>query len=46
VDLNGRLRAAISVAAPAYRCDLERLTGFLPLINQAVGTIRTLLPVS
>lgn len=44
LDINGRLRAAISVASPAYRCDLERLTGFLPAINQAVTTIRTLLP--
>lgn len=46
LDITGRLRAAISVAAPAFRCDLDRLTGFLPAINRTVSTIQTLLPAS
>jgi DNA-binding IclR family transcriptional regulator len=44
IDISGRLRAAISVAAPAFRCDLEQLTGFLPAMRTAADTIKTLLP--
>ncbi len=43
VDNGGRLRAAISVAAPAFRCDPERLTSFLPAMRTAAETIRILL---
>ena len=43
IDSGGRLRAAISVAAPAFRCDLERLTTFLPAMRTAAETIRILL---
>ena len=43
-DFGGRLRAAISVAAPAFRCDVEQLTGYLPAMRAAADTIRTLLP--
>ena len=44
IDSGDRLRAAISVAAPAYRCDVEQLKEFLPAMRTAAGTIRTLLP--
>jgi DNA-binding IclR family transcriptional regulator len=43
VDNGGRLRAAISVAAPAFRCDPERLKSFLPAMRTAAETIRILL---
>ena len=43
VDNGGRLRAAISVAAPTFRCDPERLTSFLPAMRTAAETIRILL---
>ena len=43
IDNGGRLRAAISVAAPAFRCDPERLTSFLPAMRTAAETIRILL---
>jgi DNA-binding IclR family transcriptional regulator len=43
-DIGGRLRAAISVAAPAFRCDVEQLTGYLPAMRTAADTIRTMLP--
>jgi DNA-binding IclR family transcriptional regulator len=43
IDSGGRLRAAISVAAPAFRCDLELLTTFLPAMRTAAETIRILL---
>jgi len=46
IDSGNRLRAAISVAAPAYRCDVEQLKEFLPAMRTAAGTIRTLLPSS
>ncbi len=46
VDIGGRLRAAISVAAPAYRCDVARLEEFLPAMRTAADTIRTLLPTA
>ena len=45
VDSGGRLRAAISVAAPAFRCDVEQLTGYLPAMRTAADTITMLLPV-
>ena len=45
VDSSGRLRAAISIAAPAFRCDVEQLTGHLPAIRTAADTITMLLPV-
>lgn len=44
VDIGDRLRAAISVAAPAYRCDVAQLKKFLPAMRTAADTIRTLLP--
>jgi DNA-binding IclR family transcriptional regulator len=43
IDNGGRLRAAISVAAPAFRCDPDRLLSFLPAMRTAAETIRILL---
>ncbi len=44
LDNSGRLRAAISVAAPAFRCSTDDLIGFVPVIRTAAETITTLLP--
>jgi len=46
LDIGGRLRAAISVAAPAFRCSVERLTEFLPTMRSAAENIKILLPGS
>jgi len=44
LDIGGRLRAAISVAAPAFRCTAEQLTEFLPAMRSAADNIKILLP--
>ncbi len=44
IDNGGRLRAAISVAAPAFRVTTADLEAFVPTIRTAADTIRTLLP--
>ncbi len=46
LDMGGRLRAAISVAAPAFRCNAAQLTEFLPAMRSAADNIKILLPGS
>ena len=43
IDNGERLRAALSVAAPAFRCDKDRLLSFLPAMRTAAETIQILL---
>lgn len=45
-DTSGSLRAALSIAAPTFRCSVDRLIEFLPVLHAAAATIRTLLPTS
>jgi DNA-binding IclR family transcriptional regulator len=44
LHIGGRLRAAISVAAPAFRCSAEQLTEFLPAMRSAADNTKFLLP--
>ena len=44
--IGGRLCAAISVAAQAFRCSAEQLTEFLPAMRSAADTIKILSPSS
>jgi IclR family acetate operon transcriptional repressor len=46
LDIGGRLRAAISAAAPAFRCSAEQLTELLPAMRSAADNIKILLPSS
>lgn len=46
LHIGGRLRAAISVAAPAFRRWAEQLTEFLPARRNAADNIKILLPSS
>ena len=46
LDIGGWLRAAISVAAPAFRCTADELTEFLPARRSAADKIKILLPSS
>ena len=46
LHIGGRLRAAISVAAPAFRCSAEQLTEFLSAMRSAADNIKILLPSS
>lgn len=39
------VRAAISIAAPTFRADLETLTRWVPALNDAATRITTLMPV-
>ena len=44
--IGGRLFAAISVAAPAFRCTADELAEFLPAMRSAADNIKILLPSS
>lgn len=46
LNIGGRPRAAISVAAPAFRCTAEQPTEFLPAMCSAAENIKILLPSS